>query len=54
MIVVLIVLAVLAASGIIAAVAALTRDGHRRLPATDPAAGTWAQRTSASDVNASS
>ena len=44
MIALLVVLALLSAFGIAATTGALVRDGHRRLPATDPTAGTWAQR----------
>jgi len=44
MIALLVVLALLAATGIAASVATLVRDGHRRVPTADPTAGTWAQR----------
>jgi len=42
MIIALVVLAALSASGIIAAVVAVAGDGYRRIPACRP--GTWAER----------
>ncbi|MFB2581485.1 hypothetical protein ACEXQD_09545 [Herbiconiux sp. P15] len=52
MIAALIILAVLALVGIIGTIADLARDGHRRIADRRP--GTWAQRVSSSDANASS